>query len=45
MAEESTESLQAQIRTLEGRIEALEEAVKPENISAAIAKRQRNLSV
>ncbi len=45
MTEESTELLQAQVRLLEERVKVLEDAVKPENLSAAVAKRQRNLSV
>lgn len=45
MAEESTESLQARIKVLEDKVKVLEQAVKPENLSAAVAKRQGNLGV
>ncbi|MGY4543241.1 hypothetical protein ACVWY0_003174 [Arthrobacter sp. UYNi723] len=45
MTQESTESLQAQIKVLEDRVKVLEEAVKPANLLAAIQKRQQSLAV
>jgi phage shock protein A len=45
MAEESVESLRAQVRALEERVSKLEEDVKSENLAAAVARRQRDLGV
>lgn len=43
MAEESVELLQAEVRALEERVSKLEDAVKPANLAASVARRQRDL--
>jgi len=45
MADESVEFLESQVAALEDRVAKLEEAIQPANLAAAIAKRQRDLSV
>lgn len=45
MAEESIESLKAQIRALEERVAALEKACDPVAVAAAVSKQQSRLGV
>jgi phage shock protein A len=45
MAEESVEELRVKVRALEERVAKLEDDVRPANLAAAVARRQRDLGV